>query len=101
MKKRAQLPDSFTFTIIFRGLAKNARYERSLERALAIYESMHADNSPVKPSLIHTNAILNVCAFTNDIDSMLGIAAKLPTKGRDAPDCLTFTIILNAIGKSV
>ena len=97
MKKRAQLPDSYTFTILFRGLSWYPHFSQSSARALSIYQSMFAENSPVRPSIIHTNAVLKVCALANDIDALLGIAAKLPAQGVGAPDNLTFTIILNAI----
>ncbi|KAL9096539.1 MAG: hypothetical protein Q9163_006433, partial [Psora crenata] len=97
MKKRAQTPDAYTFTTLFRGFSWNAKYGLTLERALSIYHSMFADHSPVKPSVTHTNAVLKVCALTGDIDAMYGVAAKLPTHGKGAPDKLTFTIILNAI----
>lgn len=58
---------------------------------------MFAENSPVKPSIIHTNAVLYVCARALDIDAMLGVAAKLPTRGPKAPNKVTFTVIMNAI----
>lgn len=58
---------------------------------------MFADNSPVRPSIIHTNAVLKVCALAGDMDALLGVAAKLPPRGPAAPDNLTFTTILNAI----
>lgn len=58
---------------------------------------MFADQSPVKPSIIHTNAVLKVCALTGNIDALLGVAAKLPTRGKDSANNLTYTTILNAI----
>lgn len=97
MKKRAQQPDALTYTLLFRGLATFPHYPQSLARALSIYQSMYAPNCPVKPSLIHINAVLKVCARCKDIDAMFGIAAKLPTRGAGAADNLTFTTILNAI----
>lgn len=97
MKKRAQQPDSYTFTILLRGFSWYPQYSHTNSRALSIYMSMFAENSPVKPSIIHTNAILKVCAQAHDVDAMLGIAADLPTRGSGAPNNLTFTIILNAI----
>lgn len=97
MKKRAQVPDSRTFTILFRGFASHPQYPTSLDRALSIYQSMSAENCPVKPSIIHTNAVLNVCARFMNIDAMLGVAAKLPTRGAKAPNKVTFTTIINAI----
>ena len=97
MKKRAQQPDAYTFTILLRGLSSYPTFSQSASRALHIYQLMSANNSPVKPSIIHTNAVLKVCAMTHDIDALLRIAAELPTRGNDAPNKSTYTIILNAI----
>ena len=97
MKKRAQLPDAHTFTTLFRGFSRHPKFPLSISRALSIYHSMFADNSPVRPSIIHTNAVLKVCALAGDMDALLGVAAKLPQRGSGAPDNLSFTTILNAI----
>ncbi|KAI4106885.1 MAG: hypothetical protein LQ339_002857 [Xanthoria mediterranea] len=97
MKKRAQVPDAQTYTIIFRGLAWHPHPEISLPLALKIYHSMFADKCPVKPNIIHTNAVLKVCALARDMDALWGVAAKLPPEGLGAPNNLTFTTILNAI----
>ena len=97
MKKRAQPPDAYTYTILLRGLATHAKYPQSLPRALSIYNSMYAENSPVRPSIIHTNAVLNVCAHARDLDAMFEVAAKLPSKGRCAPNHWTYTTIINAL----
>ena len=99
MKKRAQQPDAYTFTALLRGLAKN-RYKSRVEtvqHALTIYESMSAPNSPVEPSIIHANAVLQVCAYHGEVDTAFGIAAKLPSRGKGAPNNLTYTTILNGI----
>ncbi|KAL8816971.1 MAG: hypothetical protein Q9223_004105, partial [Gallowayella weberi] len=58
---------------------------------------MFAENCPVKPNIIHTNAALKTCALSRDMDALWGIAAKLPSKGMGAPNNLTYTTILNAI----
>ena len=97
MKKRAQYPDAHTFTILLRGLAWHTNYPSALQRALSLYHSMYAENSPVRPTIIHTNAVLKVCARAKDLDSIWGVAARLPKTGRNAPDTATFTTILNAI----
>lgn len=97
MKKRAQIPDSHTFTILFRGLALRPDQPQALGHALSIYQSMYAQNCPVKPSILHTNALLNVCARFKDIDALYGIAAKLPSHGAGAADNLTFTTVMNAV----
>lgn len=97
MKKRAQLPDAQTFTILFRGLAMYPHWSQALPKALSLYESMYASNCPVRPSIIHTNALLKVCARAKDLDALYGVAAKLSTHGPGAPNNLTFTTILNAV----
>lgn len=97
MKKRAQPPDAHTYTIVLRGLAWNPHYQLSVSRAITVYHSMYAANCPVKPSIIHTNAVLKVCALAEDMDALWGVAAKLPTRGKAAPNNLSFTTILNAI----
>ena len=101
MKKRRQSPDAHTCTIVLRGLAWNYEYGRSLQRALTVYHSMFAENSTVKPSVIHTNAVLQVCALANDMEALWGIAAKLPSGGKYAADATTFTIIFNAICNNI
>lgn len=97
MKKRAQQPDAYTFTILLRGLSSYPTFSLSKSRALYLYQLITAGNSPVKPSIIHANAVLKVCAMTHDIDALLRIAAELPTRGNGAPNKSTYTIILNAI----
>ncbi|KAL8690177.1 MAG: hypothetical protein Q9218_004327, partial [Villophora microphyllina] len=97
MKKRAQKPDAQTYTILLRGLAWHAHFPQTLPRALKIYYSMFAETCPIKPNIIHTNAMLNVCAQAKDLDALFGVAAKLPTKGPGAPNNLTYTTIINAI----
>ena len=97
MKKRAQMPDARTYTTILRGLSWHTNYPQSVARAITVYNSMYADNCPVKPNIIHTNAVLKVCALAKDLDALWGVAAKLPTHGPSAPNQLTFTTILNAI----
>ena len=97
MKKRAQQPDAHTFTTLFRGFSWHAKLPLSAPRALSIYHSMYNDNCPVKPNVIHTNAVLKVCALAGDIDGLLGVAAMLPSRGNGSPNNLTYTTILNAI----
>ncbi|KAL9035533.1 MAG: hypothetical protein Q9180_004812 [Flavoplaca navasiana] len=97
MKKRAQKPDAHTYTILLRGLSWHPHLQDSLPLALKIYHSMFAEDCPIKPNIIHTNAVLKVCAMARDMDALWGVAAKLPQKGPGAPNNLTFTTILNAI----
>ena len=62
---------------------------------------MSAPNARVTPTIIHTNAILRVCARTLDMDALWGIAAKIPESGPGAANAITYTTILNAIRQSL
>lgn len=102
MKKRAQFPDSYTYMMVLRGLGFRSHIsqpvkEENVSKAIAIYTSMNAPNSRVKPNIMHTNATLNVCALALDMDALWSVAGQIPTKGPQAADRLTYTIILNAI----
>lgn len=95
MKKRAIRPDSYTYLIILRGLGNFAHYPGSLGRALSIYHAMNGPKANVAPTIMHTNAILKVCARANDMDSLWDIASRLPEKGPHAANNWTFTTIIN------
>ncbi|GAB1739153.1 hypothetical protein NU219Hw_g3905t1 [Hortaea werneckii] len=109
MKKRAQFPDSYTYVLLLRGLAgfrpgaskkpRDISFE-DVSKAVSLYNSMSAPNSRVKPSIMHTNAVLKVCAFGNDMDAFYGVLANLPEVGAGAPDHMTYSIILNAIRRN-
>ncbi|KAF2633931.1 hypothetical protein BU25DRAFT_381799 [Macroventuria anomochaeta] len=101
MKKRAQFPDSYTYTILLRGLSINAHTSGVLEKALSVYHSLYAPNSRVEPSIIHTNATLRVCARALDMDALWGIAAKIPETGPAAANATTYNTIINAIRQSM
>lgn len=97
MKKRAQIPDAHTYTIIFRGCSQSNHPKQALGKVMAIYQSMLLDKSPVKANIIHINAVLKMCAVAADIDCMLSIVAGLPSEGIQAADHVTFAIVLNAL----
>jgi pentatricopeptide repeat protein len=101
MKKRAQFPDSYTYTILLRGLALNAHYSGVLSKALSIYHSLSASNSRVEPSIIHINAALKVCARALDMDALWGVAGKIPEKGPQAANTVTYITIINAIRQNL
>ncbi|KAJ4335797.1 hypothetical protein N0V87_005913 [Didymella glomerata] len=101
MKKRAQFPDSYTYTILLRGLSINAQNSGVLEKALSVYHSLYAPNSRVTPSIIHTNAALRVCARALDMDALWGIAAKIPERGPAAANATTYNTIINAIRQNM
>ncbi|KAI9788255.1 MAG: hypothetical protein M1816_007021 [Peltula sp. TS41687] len=97
MKKRAQTPDSYTYGLILRGLTEALDPQSSVAKALSIYQSMQAPNSPIKPAITHVNLVLKICAKVKDLDSLWSVASKLPERGIGAPDAITWTTILNAI----
>jgi hypothetical protein len=97
MKKRAQVPDARTYTIIFNGASGHPSATESIGRVLSIYQSMLTDRCPVKPNTIHVNAILKMCARAQNMDAMFAIADRLPQKGLRAPNNMTYTTIINAL----
>lgn len=97
MKKRSQVPDARTYTILFNGCATQQSAPESLGKVISIYHSMLTDRSPVKPNTIHMNAILKMCARSQNMDAMFAIADQLPPRGVRAPNNLTYTTILNAL----
>lgn len=101
MKKRAQFPDSYTYTILLRGLSINAHTSGVLQKALSVYHSLSAPNSRVEPSIIHTNAALRVCARAMDMDALWGVAGKIPESGPQAANRVTYITIINAIRQQV
>ncbi|KAF1921168.1 pentatricopeptide repeat protein-like protein [Ampelomyces quisqualis] len=101
MKNRQQFPDSYTYTILLRGLSMNAHLSGALSKALSVYHSLSAPNSRVEPSIIHTNAALRVCARAMDMDALWGVAGKIPENGPQAANEVTYLTIINAIRQNV
>ncbi|EUC45012.1 hypothetical protein COCMIDRAFT_5766 [Bipolaris oryzae ATCC 44560] len=101
MKKRAQFPDSYTYTILLRGLSLNAHTSGVLSHALSVYHSLSAPNSRVEPSIIHTNAALKVCARAGDMDALWGVAGKIAESGPGSANAITYITIINAIRQSL
>lgn len=97
MKKRGIKPDSYTFTILLDGISNYHHFSQSLLRALRIYNSLSSPKSPVSPNIIHTNAVLKVCVRAQDLDSMWTIVGRLPMRGPNSPNALTYTTLLNGI----
>ncbi|KAJ5938519.1 hypothetical protein N7466_001653 [Penicillium verhagenii] len=99
MKKRAGKPNPQTFTILLRGLKKSLKAPgfNIVRTAEAIYNSISAENSGVERDIIHTNAMLAVCQYQGDVDSLWRIAGSLPEQGPEAPDMTTYTTILGTL----
>lgn len=94
MKKRAQLPNAQTYTIIFKGCAKSQHPKLAVGEALKIYNAM-LSSSRLKPNITHLNAVLDVCSRAEDLESMF-VTLRSADKAR-APNNWTYTIILNAL----
>ncbi|KAJ5666906.1 hypothetical protein N7462_011315 [Penicillium macrosclerotiorum] len=97
MKKRNRKPNAATFTIMLKGFADAPKSRTSVNLAHSVYKSLFAPNSPVEPTIIHTNAMLHVCQRHNNLNMMWRIAGDLPEDGPGAPDMRTYTIILSAL----
>ncbi|EAA33896.1 hypothetical protein NCU07871 [Neurospora crassa OR74A] len=95
MKKRAQVPDARTYTIIFRGCAMSEHPKQAVAEAVKIYHSL-LRNERVKPTTIHLNAVLETCARAGDLDSMF-TTVQTANESTRKPDNLTYTIIFNAL----
>ncbi|KAK2604819.1 hypothetical protein N8I77_007718 [Diaporthe amygdali] len=94
MKKRAQLPNAQTYTIIFKGCAESEHPKLAVGEALKIYNTM-LSSSRLKPNVTHLNAVLDVCSRAQDLESMF-VTLRSADKAR-APNNWTYTIILNAL----
>lgn len=99
MKKRGQLPNVQTYTVIFRGCARSQHPKAAVAEAVKHYNILMADKR-IQPNSIHLNAALNVCARAGDLDSMFLIADTANDSTR-APTAYTYTTILNALRHSV
>ncbi|CAJ2506937.1 Uu.00g081230.m01.CDS01 [Anthostomella pinea] len=95
MKKRGQIPNAQTFTIIFRGCAKSPHPKLAVAEAVKLYQNM-LSSSRIKPNTIHLNAVLQVCAKAGDLESMFSILQST-NDGIRAPNNLTYTTILNTL----
>lgn len=95
MKKRGQLPNVRTFTIIFRGCADSQHPKAAVAEAVKYYNVLLNDRR-LQPNSIHLNAVLNVCAKAGDMDSLFLIANTVNESTR-APTPFTYTILFNAL----
>jgi pentatricopeptide repeat protein len=99
MKKRAQPPNAQTYTIIFRGCAASPHPQMAVREAVRLYNNMLASER-LTPNTIHMNAVLQVCARAEDIDTMFTII-QTANDGVRAPNNRTYTTIINALRAKV
>lgn len=98
MKKRAQLPNERTYTVMFRGLAKSPNPKLAVSEAVKHYNAL-LKSTKLSSNLIHLNAVLHVCSRAGDMDALFRIVDTL-NESNKAPDALTYTTILNALRHS-
>ena len=97
MKKRAQIPDSYTYSALFNGLTTNHNTANVGRRAQQLWDSLNSPTSKVKPSILLTNAALKACANAGHMDALWAIAGAIPDSGKEAANSITYTTILNAM----
>ncbi|KAF6814372.1 pentatricopeptide repeat containing protein [Colletotrichum sojae] len=96
MKKRGQIPNDQTYTILFRGCGFSQHPESAVQKAVHIYKSL-LRGERLKPNTIHMNAVLQVCGRAGDIETMFEIAGSADAKEGRRADAHTYTIILNSM----
>lgn len=96
MKKRGQIPNDQTYTILFRGYGSSQHPESAVKKAVHIYKSL-LRGERFKPNTIHLNAVLQVCGRAGDIEAMFDIAGSADAKEGRRADAHTYTIILNSM----
>lgn len=99
MKKRQQLPNDRTFTVMFRGMAKSKNAKKAVAEAVKHYNLLLKDKR-LETNEFHLNSVLNVCARANDLDSLFTIADTI-NDGSRAPTAYTYTTIFNALRHNV
>jgi hypothetical protein len=97
MKKRGHKPDAHTYTIMLRGYTMNHKKPDAVEEAMKVYDSIWRPESNVKPSIIHSNAIINCLGRALNMDALWSVAGRLPDRGPGAADKWTYTTILNTM----
>jgi pentatricopeptide repeat protein len=99
MKKRGQTPNAQTFTIIFTGLARSEHPTVAVAEAVKLFQSMLTSDR-IRPNDIHLNAVINVCARAQDIDSLFSVLQSADERGL-SPNRVTYSIVLHALRASV
>jgi hypothetical protein len=98
MKKRQQLPNAQTFTIMFRGYANADMPQYHVGDGVRIYLNL-LQGDRLEPNVKHMNAVMELCARGGDLESMYTIFKSSNETSR-APDRFTYTILLNGLRAS-
>lgn len=99
MKKRGVRSNSFTYTVMLKGLsqAEKTRDFDPVKVAWSIYKSITGPKSVAQLNTYHSNTMLTVCSRHGDLDTLWRVAGSMPENGLGAPDRYTYTIIVKAI----
>ena len=97
MKKRGHKPDAHTYTIMLRGFTMHHKKPHAVEDAMKVYDSIFRPGSNIKPSIIHSNAIINCLGRALNMDALWSVAGRLPDRGPGSADKWTYTTILNTM----
>ncbi|KAK2039576.1 pentatricopeptide repeat domain-containing protein [Colletotrichum somersetense] len=97
MKKRGQLPNDRTYTILLSGCAKSPDPKAAVPKAVALYNSLLKENSRVRANSFHLNAVLQVCGRAGDIDAMFSIAETADGRAGRKTTAYTYTAIINTL----
>ncbi|KAK1999859.1 pentatricopeptide repeat domain-containing protein [Colletotrichum falcatum] len=97
MKKRGQLPNNRTYTILLSGCAKSPDPKAAVSKAVALYNSLLKENSRVRANSYHLNAVLQVCGRAGDVDAMFSIAESADGRAGRKATAYTYTAIINTL----
>jgi hypothetical protein len=75
----------------------NHKNPSAVEDAIKVYDSMFRPESNIKPSIIHSNAIINCLGRALNMDALWSVAGRLPEGGPGSADKWTYTTILNTM----
>ncbi|KAF4584299.1 pentatricopeptide repeat protein [Ophiocordyceps camponoti-floridani] len=95
MKKRGQLPNVSSYTILINGCAASEHPKLAVSEAVKQYQVL-LSSPRLKANTIHLNCTLNVCYRAGDLESLFIVADSINDTNR-APDASTYGIILNAL----
>ncbi|EFQ33300.1 pentatricopeptide repeat domain-containing protein [Colletotrichum graminicola] len=97
MKKRGQLPNDRTYTILLSGCAKSPDPKAAVPKAVALYNSLLKETSRVRANSFHLNAVLQVCGRAGDVDAMFSIAETADGRAGRKTTAYTYTAIINTL----
>ncbi|KAJ1930323.1 hypothetical protein IWQ60_000435 [Tieghemiomyces parasiticus] len=93
LKRRGLSPDPQTYTALL-NVCAGSDSPRAVSEAEKIFEHL---KERFPPGIIHINTLLKVYAETGHFDRMTEMYKQLPPSGNNAPDNITYTIVIQAL----